>query len=119
MSHFITARAAGSRFGLLLLTAGFGCVMAAGVAAAATTDQVAPSVVIKYSTEALATDAGVQDLYRRIVRAAKKVCPEAGIKELAANASAHECQEQAIARAVRNVNNSRLALLYAAASKRG
>jgi UrcA family protein len=119
MSHFITARAAGSRFGLLVLTAGLGCVMAAGVAGAATADQGAPSVVIKYSSEALATDAGVQDLYRRIVRAAKKVCPNVSAMDIEGNVLVQKCQEQAIARAVRNINNSRLALLYAAASKRG
>jgi UrcA family protein len=121
MSTFITARAAGSRlkFALLMLTGGLGCAVAAGTASAATPDNDVPSVVIHYSNQTLATDQGVQRLYAQIVRAAKQVCPDATIRGLAATASVQQCRQQAVARAIHQIDNPELASLYAASSKRG
>jgi UrcA family protein len=121
MSTFITARAAGSRLkiGLLMLTGAFGCALGVGTAAAQTSDNDVPRIVLHYSSQTLATDNGVQQLYRQIVHAAKQVCPDAGIHDLAARASALQCREQAVARAVHQVDSSELAALYATSSKRG
>jgi UrcA family protein len=121
MSALITTRAAGSRFkfALLMLTGGFACAAAAGTASAATPDNDVPSIVIRYSNQTLATDQGVQQLYSRIVRAAKQVCPDATIRDLAARASVQQCRQQAVARAVHQIDSPQLAALYATNSKRG
>jgi UrcA family protein len=118
MSNFIPTRAAGSRakFASLLLGSLAG-VMAVGAASAASPDSDVPSVVVKYSEQSLATDGGVNDLYRRITNAAKQVCPEASIRDLSAVRQVEECRDQAVAQAIRKINNSRLAALYATHSK--
>jgi UrcA family protein len=116
MSKFIAARAAGSRAKIALaVLGGLAGVMAANAANAADV----PSVVVKYSEASLATDSGVQDLYRRITYAARKVCPEATFGDLSAAMHAKVCQDEAIARAIRQIDNSRLAELHAAHSKNG
>jgi UrcA family protein len=120
MSVSITARAAGSRakFGLLLLGSLAG-IMAAGAASAAGHDSDVPSIVVKYSDQSLATDDGAYALYRRITSAAKRVCPDASTKDLSRLAKAEQCREDAVARAIRQIDNSRLAALHAARSKNG
>jgi UrcA family protein len=120
MSVSITARAAGSRakFGLLLLGSLAG-IIAAGAASAAGLDSDVPSIAVKYSDQSLATDDGAYALYRRITSAAKRVCPDSSTKDLSRLAKVEECRDQAIARAIRQIDNSRLAALHAAHSKNG
>jgi UrcA family protein len=102
----------------LLLLVGLAGTMAAGAAGAATPASDVPSVAVKYSEKSLATDDGVNLLYRRIVRAAKQVCPDAG-RDLGAQQQVASCRSQAVARAIRQIDNSRLAALYAGHSKNG
>lgn len=120
MSNSVAARAAGPRakFGLLMLGSLAG-LMAAGAAGAASPDRDLPSVVVKYSDQSLATDDGVNALYRRITQAAKQVCPEVPIRELGLWSQVKECRAQAIARAIGQIGNSRLAALHAVRSKNG
>ena len=47
---------------------------AAGAAVAAPADNDVYSVVVRFPTASLATESGVQSLYRRIEMAAEKVC---------------------------------------------
>jgi UrcA family protein len=119
MSNSIAARAAGAQAKFALLLGSLAGVMGAGVACAASPDAGVPTFVVKYSEQSLATDAGVNDLYRRIKYAATKVCPEASIRDLAANRMVQECRDEAVARAIRQIDNSRLAALYASHSKNG
>jgi UrcA family protein len=119
MSTFITARAARLKFALLMLTGGLGCAVAAGTASAATPDNQVPSIVVRYSDQTLATDQGVQQLYGRIVRAARQVCPDAETRDLGARVRVQQCRQQSVARAIRQIDNPRLAELYASNSKRG
>jgi UrcA family protein len=121
MSTVIPTRAAGSRFkfALLMLTSAVACAAAAGTASAATPDTDVPSIVVRYSNQTLATDQGVQQLYGRIVRAARQVCPDASIHDLGARASVQQCRQQAVARAIHQIDNPELAALYATNSKRG
>jgi UrcA family protein len=118
MSHFISAGIAGTRtkFSLLLLCSLAG-VVAVGTASAADIDT--PSIVVKYSQQSLATDGGVQDLYRKITHAARKVCPELSVRDLSAQREVEQCRDEAVARAIRQIDNSRLAALYATRSKNG
>ena len=120
MSISIGARAAGPRakFGLLLLGSLAG-IMAAGGASAARLDSDVPSVVVKYNEQSLATDEGVYALYRRITTAARRVCPDAGTRDWGLRAQVEQCRNEAIARAIRQIDNSRLAALHAAHSKNG
>ena len=120
MNTFIPSRAAGSRARVALLLLGsLAGVMAAGAAGAATSDGDLPSVVVKYSDLTLATDSGVNQLYRRIMFAAKQVCPDASIRDLAAQRQIEHCRNLAAAKAIQQVGNPRLAALYAIRSKNG
>jgi UrcA family protein len=85
---------------------------AAGVASAAGTPTEVPSVVVRFTDLDLGTDQGVRSLYSRIARAAHVVCPDAPIRDLNAAAQSRACQQQAIARAVREVNTPLLAAVY-------
>jgi len=118
MSSSITARAAGPRatFALLVLSS-FAGVIAVGAASAASPASDVPTVVVKYRVESLATDEGVYALYRRITLAARQVCPETSLRNLSLQAKVEQCRNQAIARAVGQIDNSRLATLYATHSK--
>jgi UrcA family protein len=120
MSTSITARAAGSRAKFSLLVLGsFAGVMAAGAASAANPASDVPSVVVTYSEQSLATDAGVHALYRRITGAARQVCPDASIRDFSLQKQVEQCREQAITRAIRQIDNSQLAALHAVHSKNG
>jgi UrcA family protein len=120
MSASVTPRAGGPRLkaALLMLTGSVGCVLGLGAAHASSVDSAAPSRVVRYSAESLATDSGVQQLYRRILGAARQVCPdESG--NLAVNARVAACRAQAVAHAIQQIDNTRLAALYAHRSKSG
>jgi UrcA family protein len=121
MSHFDIARAAGSRvkLALLVVAGSLGCVLAAGVANADTVNADAPTRVVRYSTETLTSNDGLQDLYRRIQFAAKQVCPDSFSKDLHAHQLVKACREQAVANAIHHINNSQLAALHAGSSKKG
>jgi UrcA family protein len=120
MTISITASGAGPRAKIALLVLGsFAGVMAAGAASAASPDSDVPTVRIHYSPQSLATDEGVKVLYRRIVTAAKEVCPESPIRNFTQERRVEQCRSEAIVRAVQQVDNSRLAALHAARSKNG
>jgi UrcA family protein len=101
----------------LLLVGGF-AVAAASAAVASPTDSDVPSVVIHYTTASLASDSGVQALYRRIEMAAEKVCIEPVGTRLP-NPAVLKCRRDAVAGAVEKVHNTRLAAIYAARTKSG
>ena len=120
MSQLITVRAAGSRARVaLLMLGGLVGVIGFGAASAATSESEATAIVVKYSELSLATDAGVNELYRRILYAAKMACPITSIRDLRSVRLADQCREQAVARAIRQIDNSRLAALYASNARRG
>ena len=108
---------------LARMAAGFGasCLIAtAGVAtvrAQAASD--GPSVVVKYDAGTLASQSGTLALYRRIDRAARQVCGDGPTRDLAALARAQECRKESVARAVRSINDPRLAELMFRDARRG
>jgi UrcA family protein len=118
MSHFTPVKATrpGAKLALVALGALVGA-LGVGTASAAGTDSDVPSIVVKYSDQTLATDSGVKDLYAQIVRAAKQVCPDISIRDLRLQYEVKQCRDQAIAKAIRKIDNSQLAALYAAHSK--
>jgi UrcA family protein len=72
-----------------------------------------PSVTVRYGDLNLETAAGTQMLYARIAAAARQVCAvPSDVRDLAGLAAARTCEKEAIARAVREVNNPHLAAAY-------
>ena len=120
MSSFLPSRTAGSRARVALVLLGsLAGVMAAGAAGAATPDSGVPSVVVKFDALTLDTDSGVNQLYRRIESAAKRVCPDGTMGDLMAHQRVEQCRQQAVARAIQQIDNPRLAALHAVRSKSG
>ncbi len=99
---------------VLLMGALTGLAAAAGASPA---DSDAPSLVVHYSSDALATDSGARALYHRIARAAEEVCPAADSHLIPE--AVRECRAHAIAGAVDKIHNQRLAAVYAAYSRSG
>lgn len=73
---------------------------------------------VAYSYRDLATDQATRALYVRITSAAKSVCPGYDSRDLAAVAHSRECQRQAVARAIYQIGNGRLAAVYTHATGR-
>ena len=97
------------------------CLIVGGSAtayAAAPADASA-SVRVNYRDLNLTTEQGTQLLYGRIVSAAHRVCAVRDIRVLAEVAAAQACEAQAIAHAVRDVNNPRLAATHSAHQRQG
>lgn len=117
MSHFVTART--TQLALLMAAGSLGCLLGAGAASADTVNADAPSRVVRYSTEALTSNDGLQDLYRRIQFAAKQVCPDSFSRDLHANELVKACRQLAVTNAIHQINNSQLAALHAGSSKNG
>jgi UrcA family protein len=92
--------------------------LASGAAGAAAVADDVSRLTLRYSSDSLATDAGARNLYHRIVRAAQEVCPLTPGTHLVAAAVA-ECRAQSVARAVREINNPRLAALLSGDFRRG
>jgi UrcA family protein len=74
-------------------------------------------VTVSYADLDITRVAGAETLYRRIVAAAARVCPQSNPKALRRNAAMELCAKQALARAVVKVDSAALSRYYA--SKRG
>lgn len=72
---------------------------------------------VYYNLRDLSTERGTRALYRRIVSAAQEVCPGYDSTSLEVVALSQECQRRAIARAIGEIGNSRLAAIDADAVK--
>jgi UrcA family protein len=120
MNHFTTVKPMGPAAKLALVALGaLAGVLGAGFAGAAGTDSDVPSIVVKYDQRSLETEIGVKALYAQLVRAARQVCPDPAIRDLRVQKLAETCRDEAVARAIRKVDNSQLAALYATHSKNG
>lgn len=112
-------------FGARLRTTVACTVLAAGAAigavgsAHANTADVVPTLTVRYADLNLSTEQGSLVLYGRIVAAARQVCAIDDIRDLRAFNAAKACREEAIARAVRDVNSPMLASVYAARQRHG
>jgi len=100
---------------LVLAVAGF----VASVSAFAGTAFDAPSVAVRYDDLNLSTTTGVNTLYHRISAAAREVCPDVYSRDPNVILAGRHCQADAIAKAVREVNNPSLAMLHANHVARG
>jgi len=89
----------------------------AGLATAATAGALnaaldAPSIVVHYNNDALATDSGTRGLYRRLAQAAEQVCPNPSNTRLVSPV-VQRCRDEALTAAVSKIHSQRLAALHA------
>ncbi len=78
-----------------------------------------PRVTVKFALREFATDAGTLAVYRRIEAAAREVCPALPTGSLIENAASRECERAAVARAVAQISEPRLAAIAARRADRG
>jgi UrcA family protein len=88
---------------------GFGVASVAGAQAA---DTQTMKFVVEYSPASLASESGVRQLYGRLVMAAERVCGEPPVGKFV-NEATRACRKQAVADAVAQVHNLRLAEISA------
>jgi len=82
------------------------------IATAAQPDVSVLQAKVYYSFKDLATDQGTRALYARITSAARSVCPGYDSQDLGTYADSRACQRQAVARAIRQIGNARLAAVH-------
>ncbi len=78
-----------------------------------------PRVTVKFALREFATDAGALAVYRRIEAAARQVCPAQSIGSLIESSASRECERAAVARAVAQISEPRLAAIAARRAARG
>jgi UrcA family protein len=89
--------------------------VAALAGAAANAGDALPSLTVRYGDLNLSSPQGASTLYKRILIAARTVCPsDDSDRELRPISSRPSCTDEAVARAVRQVNNSSLSAFYSA-----
>lgn len=66
---------------------------------------------VYYDRRDLSSERGIRSIYRRIVNAAEEVCPGSDSHNLDEVAASKECERRAIARALGQIGNRRLAAL--------
>ena len=95
------------------------CTAIGAVGSAHAANAESPALMVRYSDLNLSTERGSLALYGRIVAAAHQVCDLGDNRDLRAVAAAHACRDEAIARAVRDVNSPMLAAVYAGRPRHG
>ena len=96
-----------------------GAASVASAASAANREGDVPVLSVKYDPQSLGNDVAVRALYGRIVAASREVCPDMSVGHPWIGEAAVQCRKQAIAQAVKKINNPRLAALYVSNSKNG
>jgi UrcA family protein len=76
-------------------------------------------IAVDYADLDLTTRDGLEVLHRRIVAAARTVCPAPRNADVRLKGLARECRTQAIEGALRSIGNAELAALHAAGRDRG
>ena len=100
----------------MLLIGGLAGLVTAGAAGAAPTAD-GPGIVVRFSSDMLATESGTRALYRRLESAAARACPIASNTRLV-NEQVQKCREEALTAAVNKIHNQRLAELHASHSSK-
>ncbi len=104
---------------MLMVLCGLIGASSASAVDAATSDDPLPTITLKYDSQSLATDAGAKAVYQRLVNAAEAVCPDPFTGSRLVSNATEQCRQRAIARAVRQINNPRLAALCGPRTKTG
>jgi UrcA family protein len=101
----------------MLLLGGLAGLAAASAAGAETVAADVHETVVRFNSDALATDGGTRALYRRLAGAAEAVCPMAADTRIV-NRRVQKCRQDALTAAVNKIHNQRLAELHAAAGSK-
>ena len=96
-----------------LIAALAGCLLSVASAQAQTPASDVLHVVVKYADLNLATDEGALALHRRIAAASRVVCPADFARDLGRLVAVRACQKEAIARAIAEIHDARLAAVHA------
>jgi UrcA family protein len=104
---------------LLMILCGAVSAAAAGAVSAATVADEVPRLIVRYQPDSLESEAGARSLYHRLVRAAEEVCPAGLVDHPFLSSGVRHCREQAVARAVQEIGNTRLAAVHAASTRSG
>lgn len=75
-------------------------------------DAEALQMAVRYADLDLTSAEGASTLYRRIVAAAHRVCPDSGVRDAHTLQAIRECRAQAIQRAVDGVGSTQLAAVH-------
>lgn len=102
---------------LIVGTSVLGASLTSAALAAPPTDTV--QLAVDYADLDLTTRDGLEVLHRRIVAAARTVCPAPRNADVKLKGLARECRTQAIEGALRSIGNAELAALHAASRSRG
>lgn len=114
------ARVSRPKITLAMIMCGLVSAACIGAAGAATPDDEALSVAVKYDADSISTDAGARHLYHKLVTAAEQVCPvQSSFFHGMPSPAVRECRQQSVARAVFKINNPRLVAVYNTASRNG
>jgi UrcA family protein len=109
-------RKSGTLIGITVLcTAAFA---AAGVSAAPQDFDSVSSQTVTYQEATLSQPGGTQFLYRRIQGAARRVCHEPDLRQLAEYAQFQQCYQQAVDTAVAKINVSTLTAYHRSRTQR-
>jgi UrcA family protein len=98
---------------LVLATLAAACMAVSSTAVHAADDSEPMKTTVRYADLNLANPQGVEQLYQRIVSAARQVCSAADGRTLQEKAQFWSCTEQSIARAVAAADQPALAALHA------
>jgi len=101
----------------ILAACGLGAASLGAVAATPESD--VPSITVHYGDLDLSTDQGTRVLYRRISEAASRVCPSVQVGRLTEAPQAATCRAEAIAKAVKTVNNTHLTEIASGRTRTG
>lgn len=104
--------------GALLITTGMVAGFAADAEAAPPASIETRSVAVSYADLDLNREAGVQALYQRLRLAAKQACGSVDTRDLASRTGWQKCREVALANAVAQLGNERVAARYRADQRR-
>lgn len=97
-----------------VMLAAVSTTMLAGVTHAAGLGDTSATQMVTYKDLNLNSDADTRALYRRIQRAANKVCGEVDVRDLAGMSVKKACLDRAISEAVAAVNSPMLTKVYLA-----
>jgi UrcA family protein len=104
---------------MIAVTAAIGAAAALIPAVHAAPAADVPSVVVKYDAQKAATERGALELYARLVYAARQVCPDPVMGDLSRLALVHQCQKDALNRAVGQIHERHLVEIAASRANQG
>ena len=108
-----------NQFKFKIVTLGLLAVCITGAAVAHAEAAGVRSVEVKYSDLNMQSLEGARALHRRLVAAARQVCPDAYSKDLAVAMAGRRCIDAAVDRAVEAVAQPKLAQVHALVTNRG